>query len=255
MLPIDIQLGKKRENLSVALNMMNRIDKDTDMVVLPEMFNTGFSSDMTLMHSLAEPNDGQTITELREWAGQNRIAVWGGFTAVDRDAYFNRGFMIDDIGQVRFYDKRHLFRFGGESDMLTAGVKESPIITYRTWNLKMAICYDIRFPIWNRNTANNYDALIVPANWAHARVYAWKHLLIARAIENQSYVLGCNREGSDIYGEYPSGDSFAFDNWGKNVAQRRQDGTIYVTLNANMLNSDRKKFDPWRDADTFRIIT
>ncbi len=103
------------------------------------------------------------------------------------------------------------------------------MISYCGWKLKMAICYDIRFPVWNRNVANEYDALIVPANWAHSRVYAWRQMLIARAIENQSFVVGCNREGRDRFGDYPAGDSFVFNHWGDDIADRRDDA-LYMRL-------------------------
>mgnify|MGYP001108941156 CR=1 FL=1 len=254
LIPIDIQLGKTEENLITAKKLTDRVDSDTDLIVLPEMFNTGFTSDVKLLKSIAEPNDGHTISTLRTWASEKQTAIWGGFTAVDNGRYYNRGFMIDDKGNVVFYNKRHLFRYGGESRILTAGNEKSPVINYKSWNLKMSICYDLRFPVWNRAVANNYDVLIVPANWAHARVFAWKHLLIARAIENQAFVLGCNREGSDVYGHYPAGDSFAFNNWGDDIADTRADGTIYATLDADTFRADRERFAPWRDADKFDLL-
>jgi hypothetical protein len=107
--------------------------------------------------------------------------------------------------------------------------------------------------VWNRAIANNYDVLIVPANWAHSRYYAWKQMLIARAIENQTYVMGCNREGFDLYGDYNRYDSCAFNYWGKDMADKRQDGTIYAVLDAEQFNTDRQRFAPWHDADSFTL--
>jgi predicted amidohydrolase len=252
-IPLDIVAHDSEANLAAAIERLNNLDKDTDLAVLPEMFNTGFTPDIRQLESNAQPDDGALITELRSQARQRGIAIWGGFTAIDGGNYYNRGFMIDDKGEATFYDKRHLFSYGGESKVLTPGMKEAPIVAYRSWNLKMAICYDIRFPVWNRARANNYDVLIVPANWAHARFFAWKQMLLARAIENQAFVVGCNREGNDIYGEYRRGDSQAFNNWGDDIADRRDDGTMYATLHAEQFNIDRQRFAPWRDADDFKL--
>lgn len=254
LLPLDIVPHDSKTNLSNLFKLLDRIDDDTDLAVVPEMFDTGFTPNPEQLAKNAQPNDGALITALCRRAREQRIAIWGGFTAVDGGNYYNRGFMIDDEGTAQFYDKRHLFGYGGESDVLTPGMKLSPIVNYRTWNLKMSICYDIRFPVWNRTRANDYDVLVVPANWAHARFFAWKQMLIARAIENQAYVLGCNREGSDIYGEYRRGDSQAFNNWGDDIADRRNDGTVYAVLDAEQFNIDRKRFAPWRDADDFQLI-
>lgn len=254
LLPLDIISHDSEANLQAAFQRMEILDSDTDLVVLPEMFNTGFTPDPGQLALNAQTNDGPLIRALREKAREKHLAIWGGFTAVEGGNYFNRGFMIDDCGNACFYDKRHLFSYGGESSVLTPGMTLAPIISYRTWNLKMSICYDIRFPVWNRSRANEYDVLIVPANWAHARFFAWEHMLIARAIENQAFVIGCNREGSDIYGQYRRGDSQAFNNWGDDIADRRDDGTLYAILNAEQFNTGRKRFAPWRDADDFKLI-
>ena len=117
----------------------------------------------------------------------------------------------------------------------------------------MSICYDLRFPVWNRARKNDYDILIVPTNWAASRSYPWNQLLIARAIENQICVMGCNRTGTDHYGNYNLTDTIALDNWGKDISDRRSDGTVYATLSAEKFNNDRRRFAPWRDADDFTI--
>lgn len=253
LVPHDIIEGDIRANLTAVGERLSHIDSDTDLVVLPEMFNSGYFNSRDKLKEIAEPNDGITISTVREWSAKYGFAIWGGFTAIEGDNLFNRGFMSDPSGDIAFYNKRHLFRSGGEHRLLKMGETVSPTICFKTWNLKMSICYDIRFPVWNRNIANRYDALIVPANWPHSRVYAWKHLLIARAIENQIYIAGCNREGADNFGTYPSGDSFIFNCWGDDIAERRADGIVYGHFDHKIFLNYREKFQPWLDADDFTI--
>lgn len=253
LLPHAIIEGDVKSNLLEVGKRLKDIDSDTDLVVLPEMFNSGYFKNREKLLQIAESNDGPTISSVREWSDKFGFAIWGGFTALEADNLFNRGFMCDPSGSIEFYDKRHLFRSGGEHELLTGGEYVSPTIDFKTWKLKMAICYDIRFPVWNRNIANRYDALIVPANWPHSRVFAWKHLLIARAIENQIYIAGCNREGSDAFGDYPSGDSFIFNCWGDDIAERRSDGIVYGHFDYKIFLNYREKFQPWKDADDFTI--
>lgn len=254
VLPHDIIENDATANIAAVERRLTSIDSDTDLLVLPEMFNTGYSNIKEQLRLNAEPDNGPTMQAVERWAKTHEMAIWGGFTAVDGcGRIYNRGFMTGPDGNTVFYDKRHLFRMGGEHNLLTPGDSRSPVINYRGWKLKMAICYDIRFPVWNRNVANEYDALIVPANWAHSRVFAWKHMLLARAIENQSYIVGCNREGSDRFGDYPAGDSFIFNHWGDNIADRRDNGIVYAIFDGRQLDTDRKRFSPWMDADTFSI--
>lgn len=256
LLPNNIVEYDTEANLRLVRERVLALEADVDLVVLPEMFNTGFTPDVDLLHRLAEPNDGPTIIAMRQLAQERNVAIWGGFTATDGNGhYYNRGFMISpDHDDVAFYDKRHLFSPGEEARILTPGTALAPIVEFRSWRLKMAICYDIRFPVWNRARANDYDALVVPANWVHARYYAWRHMLIARAIENQCYVMGCNREGHDIYGQYMRGDSMIINNWGDDVSRLMSDGTVYAVLDADRLNHDREHFAPWRDADDFQLF-
>ncbi|MDE7410419.1 MAG: nitrilase family protein [Paramuribaculum sp.] len=255
LIPLDIQFGDSEYNLKQFQSKLTNLEKDTDLVVLPEMFNTGFTPERQTSLDNAEPDNGRIISMLRNIAVSKHLAIWGGISAKDNIGnLYNRGFMIDDVGNIKYYDKRHLFRYGGESDIYTAGSTLSPIVNYRSWNIKMSICYDIRFPVWNRTVKNNYDVLIVPANWAHSRVYAWRQLLIARAIENQCYVAGCNREGSDNYGKYQEGDSWIFNESGMEISYTGEDNIIYGILDAAKFNSTRNRFTPWRDADSFNLI-
>lgn len=254
LLPHDIIPYDSEANLKSVEQKLKTLHSDTSMVVLPEMFNTGFTPDVQLLSKIAEPNDGPTISRVLEWSGKSGRSIWGGFTATDGEGkFYNRGFMAMPDGNITFYDKRHLFRPGGESKVLTRGEQLAPIVQWQGWNMKMCMCYDLRFPVWNRSRANDYDALIVPANWVHSRVFAWKHLLIARAIENQCYVLGCNREGKDVYGDYCRYDSMALNNWGDDVGTKENNGVIYATLNGEQLTKDRQHFAPWRDADDFTL--
>lgn len=254
LIPLEIAPFDTERNLELALKRIDRLDSDTSLCVLPEMFNSGFALNKEQMTSIAESSDDKVIETLKAKAIEKGIAICGSYAAIENEKIFNRGFIIDDRGEASFYNKRHLFSYGGENTVMAAGKEQSPILNFRSWNLKMAICYDIRFPVWSRTHANDYDVLIVPANWPHSRFFAWKHLLIARAIENQAYVLGCNCEGDNIYGRYQRGDSQALDFLGNDIANLQDDGTIYAMLSAERLNTGRQRFAPWRDADKFEII-
>lgn len=254
LIPHDIILGEINCNLASVEQRLKSLTPAIDIVVLPEMFNTGFTVDSQLLQSIAEDDNGTTIQAIKQWASTYGFSIWGSYCANINGRYFNRGFMIMSDGSANFYNKRHLFQAGGENKIFSPGMEQSPTITIKGWNLRMAICYDIRFPIWNRNVANCYDVLIVPANWAHSRFHAWKHMLMARAIENQIFVAGCNREGHDIYGNYERYDSQIFDHMGMDIAEKDTDGTIYATFNANKFSHDRSKFRPWMDADEFKLI-
>lgn len=256
LLPMDIKPMDIRLNIDAVTEAIAALPADTDLVVLPEMFSTGFSTDTDVLATVAETPGGYTERALIECSMRHNIAISGSYIATDgKGRYFNRGFIIiPDRGTISYYDKHHLFRYGGESAAFTPGTRQAPIVEYHGWRLKLSICYDIRFPVWNRARACDYDALIVPANWAHSRAYPWQQLLIARAIENQVYVLGCNREGSDPYGSYTRGESYIFDNWGKSIGMPNADGSVYARLNGPQLDKDRGRFDPWRDADEFTLI-
>lgn len=253
IVPLDIHKDDKLLNLQQADERLSAIEPGTDLVVLPELFTTGFRQDSDALMAAAETNTGQTIQNVTDWARRGGFAVWGSFLARTGSSLYNRGFMIEPSGEEVFYDKAHLFSMGGEDKLLRRGADKSPVVRYRGWNLRMAICYDLRFPVWLRNKGLEFDALIVPANWPDKRAFPWKQLLTARAIENQCYVLGANRGGADEYGEYPLEMSVAFDHWGRETGERRPDGTVYVTLEADRLGNDRQRFAPWRDADDFEL--
>lgn len=254
-IPIDMKLGMAADNLDFIENRLDSLDPETDLVVLPEMCTTGYTLDPRVVESYVETVDGPSITRLRQMARSHGMALWGTFACIDGNRLYNRGFMIDPSGETRFYDKRHLFVLGREPMLYSPGQQLPPVVSFRGWKLMMAVCYDLRFPAWCRWTASRpYDALIIPANWPDARAFAWKHLLIARAVENQAYVVGCNRLGEDPYGIYHEGITHIFNHWGDDVADRSAPGVVSCVFDGEALERDRKRFPNLQVADDFRIL-
>jgi predicted amidohydrolase len=242
----------KAQNLKHYDNLLKKVAGKTDLAVVPEMFSTGFS--MQAGH-LAESNAGFTVHTIRSWAETYDFAVCGSFLAKDNSGkMYNRGFFITPQGDMYFYDKRHLFRMGEENEQFTAG-GQMLIVPYHSWNIRLIICYDLRFPVWNRNRNNEYDLLICPANWPEVRTNVWETLLKARAMENQSYVCGVNRIGEDGMKISHRGDSLLIDFKGKIMAkvQANCESIVTDTLDKDALDSFRKKFPAWKDADLFEI--
>lgn len=250
----DIVLADIHENLVTTAHNLNRISRDTDIVVLPELFTTGYVSDESLLSGLAETNSGHTMDDVHRWADYFGFAIAGSFLATDGRSFYNRGFFVEPGGDEYFYDKRHLFSLSSEKDLFKAGDKESPVIRYRGWNIKLFICYDLRFPVWCKKQDNNFDIMLFTANWPAARIYQFKQLLSARAIENNAIVVGCNRIGKDEYGDYPSDASGIYDLQGRDVSSRDQWGNLSATFDYDEFNSRRERFATWRDSDSFRLI-
>ena len=190
----DLVWENKQENLRQVHQQLQSLDGSTEIVVLPEMFSTAFSMQSD---KLAEPITGDTITQLKQWSNEYRVAICGSFIASDHGEFFNRAFFLTPTGEDYFYDKRHLFRMGREADSFSGG-ESRLIIPYKSWNICMLVCYDLRFPVWSRNVDNEYDLLIYVANWPSSRRLVWDTLLRARALENQCYVCGVNRIGTDV---------------------------------------------------------
>lgn len=261
VLPLNIAWGDIDENMVTAADALRHVEADTDLAVLPEMFSTGFITEPTLLAAYTEDTTAHTLETVQRWAAHFGFAIAGSVIARDNNTLFNRAFLVEPSGDIYTYDKRHLFSLGGEARTYTAGSSPSPIIRFRGCNIKLQVCYDLRFPIWSRNRDCEYDLIIYPANWPDARAYAWKHLLIARAIENQAFVVGCNRTGSDDFGIYSDGNSFIFNNWGVDIAtltagngsEAHPYGIVYGTIDLERLNRDRQKFPAWRDADRYTI--
>lgn len=222
VLPLDIALGNVAENLRRAGVMADALPAGTDIAVLPELFTTSFMKDTDRMLLLAEEADGPTMGFVAELASRKDMMVAGSFLCKERTTggetvYFNRGFMVMPDGNRVFYDKHHLFCLSQEARLLRHGEGRPPVVRFRGWNVSMLICYELRFPVWGRNVDMRADLLLVPANWPRSRGYAWRQLLIARAIENQMAVAGCDRSGCDDYGDY-DGLSLIVDELGRQVA-------------------------------------
>ncbi len=221
-----------------------------DFVVLPEMFTTGFSMQP---QKLAETMEGETVLWLQKCAIRYHFLLTGSLIIIENNNYFNRQIFAFPDGSLSWYDKRHLFRMGGEDQHYTAGVKRT-IIKYKSWRILPQICYDLRFPVWSRNR-NDYDLLVCIANFPKIRREVWNTLLKARAIENQVYVVGCNRIGIDGEGLCYSGDSQLITPKGKIISQAPENisFSLVETLSLEDLQQFRKKFPTYLDTDDFEI--
>jgi predicted amidohydrolase len=222
----------------------------TDLIVLPEMFSTGFTMKP---ETVAEPADGKSFRWLKEKAKEKKCVITGSVSVEENGKYYNRLFWMRPDGSFSTYNKRHLFRFAGEHEHYTAGNKRI-IEEINGWRICPLICYDLRFPVWARNRSD-YDVLLYTANWPERRSFAWKHLLIARAIENLSYVVGVNRIGNDGNGISHSGDSVVLDFLGAPISKTKpnEDSAETVTLQYQPLVDFRKAFPAFSDADFFKI--
>jgi omega-amidase len=224
---------------------------ETDVIVLPEMFTTGFS--MT-PETLAEPMTGATMAFLRRKSHALDAAITGSFICEENGKYYNRLIWMQPDGQFWTYDKRHLFSLANEQNHYAAGDKLLQI-EWRGWTIRPMICYDLRFPAWSRNVAPNYyDILIYVANWPERRRQPWQSLLVARAIENQAFVVGVNRVGLDGNGVLHSGDSMVVDFSGEKLFQRSHtEGVETTSLSKVDLTRFREKFTFLADQDAFTM--
>lgn len=222
----------------------------TDLIVLPEMFTTGFSMRST---ELAEQMSGPTVLWMKEQAKAIGAALYGSAIITVEGTYFNRGLFVTPEGQVTVYDKRHLFRFAGETEHYSAG-RERVVVEWRGWRLQLQVCFDLRFPVFARNLGD-YDAILYVANWPEARRYPWSQLLIARAIENQCYVIGANRVGMDGKGHHYSGDSVVIDPRGQVIGsvEPSMEGVATAVLDGAALADFREKFPVAKEADDFSL--
>lgn len=250
---IDIRWADKEANLAAVEQMLLPLAGETDLVVLPEMFTTGFCTDKL---ELAETMDGETVRRLRVWAQSCGFAVAGSFIAREGDKLYNRAFFVMPNGVIRTADKRHLFSYGGEDKLFTQG-SERLIVNYMGFNIFLLVCYDIRFPVWARNRNNEYDLLLYTASFPHVRMDAWDALLRARAIENQAYVCGVNRVGNDGNAVGYSGHSVLLDFQGRELRSFPEFESAIATVDISKSDLDhfRQRFTFWQDADDFRLIT
>ena len=244
----------KVANLQMLEEKINNIQPKTEVVVLPEMFSTGFSMQP---EKFAESMNGSTLQWMQKIAFEKKIILTGSLMIEENGNYYNRLIWMLPNKQFGYYDKRHCFAFAKENEHYTAGNKRL-IASVNGWKINLQICYDLRFPVWARQTINNnaaeYDVLIYVANWPQRRSYAWKTLLAARAIENQCYVIGVNRIGDDGNKIYHSGDSMVINALGEILYHKENEEDVFtITLQKNELQEIRNKFPFLADADFFKI--
>lgn len=247
-----IHWADKATNLQKTEKQLAELAGKTDLVVLPEMFTTGFCTDQL---ELAETMEEKTVRTLQKWAKDYQIAITGSFIATENERIFNRGFFVFPDGKIETADKRHLFSIGGEDQHFSAGNKKL-IVNYCGFNIRLLVCYDVRFPVWARNINNEYDLLIYVANFPKNRIKNWDILLQARAIENQTYVCGVNCVGTDGLGIDYNGHSTLLDFKASPLLSFPENETSIQTyeLNIEPLLKFREKSAFWKDADKFNII-
>ena len=242
-------------NLKAFEKKISQVNSPTDLIILPEMFNTGFVVEPQGIDTNAAED---SLAWMKKVAKKKDAVIAGSMIVNDHDNFYNRFYWVLPNGDFKSYDKRHLFSLGNEHLRFTAGV-ESVIIEFKGWKIKPLICYDLRFPVWAKNNyqSGNYDfdLLIYVANWPAARSHAWKSLLLARAIENQAYTIGVNRIGKDGNGTPHAGYSGVIEPKGEWISKEVQDieSVQTIMLSADALKTYRNKFTVGLDWDKFDI--
>lgn len=241
-------IDKNLQNISLRLS--GGVREKTDLIILPEMFSTGFSMNS---EALAEEMDGKTMQWLSKTALQFDCVITGSLIIKENGKYFNRMIWMEPNGEYQYYDKHHLFSMGKEDQNYTAG-SDQLIVNLKGWKIRLAICYDLRFPVWLRNKNEEYDMLLIIASWPDKRSPHWRTLIHARAIENQSYVIGVNRVGHDGNQVYHSGHSMCIDPYGNTVYYKPEDEDLYTfSINYADLQKIRSDFPFLKDADGFTL--
>jgi len=238
------------ENLNLFSEKIDFIDKDVDLIVLPEMFSTSFSMNA---ENLAEPPQGPAFKWMQKIARKRNVAVTGSVIVKENNNFYNRLYFVFPDTTFKTYDKRHTFSLAKEDQTYTAG-NERLIIEYKGWKICPLICYDLRFPVWARNTVD-YDLLIYVANWPETRIDAWDILLQARAIENMCYCIGVNRTGSDGNKYRYNGHSAIYDCLGKPLSKNNQEAefTEVLSLEKSHVSETRAKLKFLQDRDSFSL--
>lgn len=228
---------------------ISQVESKQDLIVLPEMFSTGFSMKPD---TFAETMDGESVAWMKDQAANANCVVTGSLIIKESDSYYNRLVWMRPDGSFDHYDKRHLFRLANEQNHYVAG-QERKIVVLNGWRINLNVCYDLRFPVWSRNR-NDYDILLNVANWPAKRSHAWKTLLRARAVENMCYAVGLNRVGDDGNGFFHSGDSAVVHPDGTAlIACSVREKILYTTLIKEELDSFRERFQFYKDADDFTV--
>lgn len=251
ILQSELKWENKKENFSHFEQLILNHSQSTDLFILPEMFSTGFTMNAK---ELAEDENGFAINWLKKLAVEKKCAITGSVIISEGGKYYNR-LIWADPEQLLVYDKRHLFSYAKEDKTFTSGNKKL-LISFRNWKVLPLICYDLRFPVWSCRTEDyNYDLLLYVANWPEKRILAWKTLLPARAIENQSYVAGVNRIGNDGNNIYHSGDSAVYNFRGELISTSKSHLPSLETIELNLQeqNDFRKQFAFFSDRDNFEI--
>jgi len=239
------------KNLEMFGQKINQLEKDqVDLIVLPETFTTGFA--MKGVDGLAEPMDGKSVNWLKSKAMETNAVVCGSLMIKENEKHFNRLICARPDGSIEYYDKKHLFRIAYEQNYFAPGLKHETV-DLNGWKIRLNVCYDLRFPVWCRNKENEYDVLLFVANWPEIRIAHWNALLKARAIENLSYVIGCNRIGMDGTEKNHSGDSAVILPDGTTLVHSLQEEIIYASLSKNKLEHTRNRFQFYKDADLFEL--
>jgi len=238
------------KNRYAFIGKIEEISEDIDLIVLPEMFTTGFTMNAS---TLAETMDGDTLKWMQYIAVKKQAAIVGSIIIKEKNNFYNRLFFVHPSRDVEYYDKRHTFTLAGEHKVFDSGTKKL-IVNYNGWKICPLICYDLRFPVWARNT-ENYEVLIYVANWPNPRIAAWDALLKARAIENMSYCVGVNRVGPDNNKNTYPGHSAVYDGLGKQISNFKENEEMMeiITLSKDHLTSIKNKLKFLNDKDTFTL--
>jgi omega-amidase len=247
----DLKWEDKEANLAHISSLLSLAGSDAGLVVLPEMFTTAFSMDPS---RLAETMEGPAVLWMKDKALSGGFAFCGSLIIREGEKFYNRLIFVTPQGEVTHYDKRHLHSMSGEHTVYSSG-KERVILSYREFNFNLQVCYDLRFPVWSRNRGDS-DVIIYSANWPVVRSNVWKTLLVARAIENQCYVIGVNRVGTNPDGTSYSGDSVIISPKGETLASLEPfaEGVATAELSRDALDRYRADMPVWRDADPFTLL-
>ena len=242
----------KPANLEMFSRKISKLKDKTDLIVLPEMFSTGFTMNASAM---AETISGSGVEWMRKTASEKKCVVTGSLIISENGKFYNRLIWMKPDGNFFQYDKRHLFRLAHEEQTYTPG-SQKLIVELNGWKIVPLVCFDLRFPVWSRRTKEyDYDVLLYVANWPERRVTAWSQLLIARAIENQCYVVGVNRVGNDGSEIYHSGESAVINYKGEEISgiPAHEESMETVELHKNELENFRVQLPFIEDADSFTI--
>jgi omega-amidase len=237
-------------NRFAFLGKIEALPEDIDLIVLPEMFTTGFTMNIS---SVVETMEGDTLKWMQYLAVKMKAAITGSIIIKENNNFYNRLFFVHPSRKVEYYDKRHTFTLSGEHKVFSSGTKKL-IVNYKGWKICPLICYDLRFPVWSRNE-ENYDILIYVANWPKPRIAAWDTLLKARAIENMSYCIGVNRVGQDANNNEYSGHSAVYDGLGKQLSnfKENEEHIEIISLSKTHLTTIREKLRFLDDKDDFIV--